>query len=202
MGHSSADAGGEQGGDAEEEYDPEEPQAVQPVRPAPEPEEYQPIEDDVEDWGGHTRHGGSTFGTANLRADPQREQCPSAAPVGASDSLAYLRTALAKPSPDLLCNCGHAVHDSIVLQTLLPMDDTTTQVEGAASCDMSGHAVHESPSQAAGVCLGSDEAQEVGEGEEDEIEAMFKKKKKRRVLDHMEKRKIVDNLLAQVPERC
>lgn len=52
------------------------------------------------------------------------------------------------------------------------------------------------------MCLGSDEAQEVGEGEEDEIEAMFKMKKKRRVLDHMEKRKIVDNLLAQVPERC
>ena len=52
------------------------------------------------------------------------------------------------------------------------------------------------------VCLGADEAQEVGEGEEDEIEAMFKKKKKRRVLDHMEKRKIVDNLLAQVLERC
>lgn len=92
------DAGGKQGGDAEEEYDPEEPQAVQPVRPAPEPEEYQPIEDDVEDWGGHTRHGGTTFGTAYLRADPQREQCPSAAPLGASDSLAYLRAALAKLS--------------------------------------------------------------------------------------------------------
>ena len=44
----------------------------------------------------------------------------------------------------------------------------------------------------------ADEAQEVGEGEEDEIEAMFKKKKKRRMLDHTEKRKVVDNLLAQV----
>mmetsp|Transcript_1679 Transcript_1679/g.4862 ORF Transcript_1679/g.4862 Transcript_1679/m.4862 type:complete len:388 (-) Transcript_1679:304-1467(-) len=91
---------GDQGGDAAEEYDPEEePQTVAPVQRAPEPEEYQPADDDVEDWGGHARH---------------------------------------------------------------------------------------------------DEAQEVGEGEEDEIEAMFKKKKKRRVLDHTEKRKIVDNLLAQM----
>lgn len=44
----------------------------------------------------------------------------------------------------------------------------------------------------------ADEATEVPEGAEDELEAMFKKKKKRRVLEHTEKRRIVDNLLAQV----
>lgn len=44
----------------------------------------------------------------------------------------------------------------------------------------------------------ADEATEVPERAEDELEAMFKKKKKRRVLEHTEKRRIVDNLLAQV----
>lgn len=43
-----------------------------------------------------------------------------------------------------------------------------------------------------------DEATEVPEGAEDELDAMFKKKKRRRDLDHTEKRRIVDNLLAQM----